>query len=364
MADAPYTSQQNSFHLMRFVLAALVILCHSYTLLKLPTPLNQLTGGQINEGTLAVDGFLVISGFLICQSGVRSKNALTFLCKRVVRIVPALLCAVAFSALIVGGLAYAGDYRSYLLTEEGGPLSWMLNWLTLNVTGDQWGVAGVFQANPTTSLNVSLWTIKHEVFLYLVMALLMLTTLNRKRPTYIVLYAFFLLAFGLLDGLSIRLWDAADTRLWVLSHWNYPRFVQTGLYFFAGTLLYAYRELLPRRWYLAVIALMLLALGGLFGVLKVVYVAALPYLVYYLAGSPLCSGFSRAGDLSLGMYVYSYPIQQLIYHIAPGAHPLVNFAVTLALVLPLAAWSWRCIESPVLRLKMRRMPSSIHQKAR
>ena len=72
MRDAPYSSSRNSFHLMRVVLALLVIICHSHTLLGVATPLNRLTGGQLNEGSLAVDGFLVISGFLICQSGVRS----------------------------------------------------------------------------------------------------------------------------------------------------------------------------------------------------------------------------------------------------------------------------------------------------
>lgn len=352
MRDAPYSSGRNSFHLMRFLLAALVILTHCYTLLGQATPLNRLTGGQMNEGTLAVDGFLTISGFLICQSSVRSRNVLVFLRNRALRILPAFLFALVFSALIIGGLAYEGTYARYLQLEENGPFSWIWNWLTLNVQGEQWGVSGVFAQNPTHSLNVSLWTIKHEISLYLLMALLILTTLNRRRPTYIVLYAVFLVLHVLLSGFGVRLWDAQDTRLWVLSHWNYPRFVETGLYFFSGTLLYAYRDrALPRRWYLAVIALLALVLGGCFGFLRVVYVVALPYLICYLAASPLLSAFERIGDLSFGMYVYSYPIQQLIYHVAPGLHQLWCFALTLALVLPLSCLSWRVLERPALNLK-------------
>lgn len=349
--DAPYSSSRNSFHLMRFVLAALVILCHSHTLLARATPLSAFTGGQMNEGSLAVDGFLTISGFLICQSAVRSKNPLTFLGKRAVRILSAFLCALAFSALLVGGLSYVGSFGEYLRMGPGGPLTWMKNWAALNVQGEQWGIEGVFAGNPTHSLNVSLWTIKHEVSLYLFMALLMLTTLYRRRPTYIVCYAFFLTLHVLLAGFGTYLWRVEDVRLWVLSAWNYPRFVETGLYFFSGTLLYAYRQQVPRRWYLAVISLLALILGGVFGVARIVYVAAIPYLVIYLAGSPLCSGFSRLGDLSLGMYLYSYPIQQLLIHIWPEMAPMANFALTLLLVLPLSAWSWRCVEAPALRLK-------------
>lgn len=351
MGDAPYTATRNSFHLARMLLAVLVVLTHAYTLTGLATPLNRLTGGQMNEGSLAVDGFLVISGFLICQSGVRNRNVLKFLRNRVLRLLPAMLCALAFSALLVGGLAYGGTYREYLNLGDNGPLTWMWNWLTLNVQGEQWGISGVFSGNATTSLNVSLWTIKHEVFLYLVMALLILTTLNRRRPVYIVLYLFFLTLQVLLTVFGVRVWDVADVRWWVLSTWNYPRFVETGVYFFAGTLLYAHRDMIPRRWYLAVISLMTMVLGWHFGMLREVFLIAYPYLLCYLAASPLCSGFSRIGDLSLGMYLYAYPVQQLGYHLWPDMHPLANFAFTLAVVLPIAWWSWRHVEAPVLAWK-------------
>lgn len=351
MRDAPYSSSRNSFHLMRLMLALLVILCHSHILLGQATPLNRLTGGQMNEGSVAVDGFLVISGFLICQSGVRNRNVLIFLRNRALRIVPAFLCGLAFSALIVGGLAFEGSYAQYLRLEEGGPLTWMRSWGMLNVRGEQCGVMGVFTGNATHSLNESLWTLKHVVSLYLLMALLIVTTLNRKRPTYIVFFVFFLTLHVLLSGFGLYAWRAADVRWWVLSVRNYPRFVETGLYFFAGTLLYCYRDRVPRRWYLAVIALMALVLGTVFGFAKVVYVAALPYLVVYLAGSPVCGGVERVGDLSFGAYLYSYPVQQLLYHVWPEMAPMANFLLTLLLVLPLAALSWRMIEEPALRLK-------------
>lgn len=349
--DAPYTASRNSFHLARLILAVLVVLTHAYTLVGAATPLNRLTGGQMNEGTLAVDGFLVISGFLICQSGVRNRSVLKFLRNRVLRLLPALLCALVFSAFFVGGLAYGGTFREYLFLGENGPLTWIWNWLTLNVQGEQWGVTGVFSGNATTSLNVSLWTIKHEVFLYLLMAVLILTTLNRRRPVYIVLYAAFLTLYLLLEAFGIRAWDVPDTRWWVLSRWNYPRFVETGTYFFAGTLLYAYRDALPRHWYLAVIAAMALVMGWYFGILRYVLLIAYPYLLCYLAASPVASGLGRVGDLSLGVYLYAYPLQQLAYHVLPELPPMGNFGLTLAFVLPIAWWSWRHVEAPALSLK-------------
>ena len=95
----------------------------------------------------------------------------------------------------------------------------------------------------------------------------------------------------------------------------------------------------------------------LFGASDETYVFADAYLVIYLAASPTMSSFSRIGDLSFGMYVYSFPVQQLLVHIFPGWPPLSNFLLTLAIVLPIAAWSWRCIEGPALRLKQRSTPT-------
>ncbi len=373
MPDTPYTATRNSFHLVRFVLALMVILCHCFTLLKRQTPLSALTGGMLNEGTLAVDGFLTVSGFLICQSALRSRNALTFLGKRVTRLLPTFLVALVLSAVLVGGMAYPGTLAAYLRLPENGPLSWMANWLTLNVTGEQWGVAGVFEGNPTTSLNVSLWTLKFEVTLYLLTAVLMLTRLNRRRGTYIVLWAAFLTLRVLLTAFGLRLWDVQNARFWVLNHWNYDRLTQTTTCFFGGMVLYAYRRELPRRWYMAVFAALALAAVGsssavqqmaaasagvtrllwqaVKALLQLLYGVALPYLVIYLGSSPMCAGFSRIGDLSLGLYMFSYPIQQLFILCIPSIAPMTLFLGTLAVVLPLAWVNWRCVEAPVQRLK-------------
>lgn len=375
MNDAQYTSSRNSFHLLRFVLAAMVIFCHSHTLLGRATPLSLLSGTLLNEGAITVDGFLVISGFLICQSAVRSRNALTFLSKRLLRILPGFCCALMFS-VILGALAYDGSVVEYVRLRHNGPLSWMLNWLTLNVQPEQAGVTGVFVTNPVTSLNMSLWTIRFQLVFYALMALLMLTTLNRRRPTYIVLYASFLLLRLLYDAFGLQAWDIPDTRWWLLSRWNYDRLTETGLFFFSGTLLYAYRQEIPRRWYLAVIASLLLAGSCVFRnlpgqisaaagtgtellwqlamiPLRAVYCLALPYLIVYLGASPMASRFAKTGDLSYGMYLFSYPVQQMVIFCAPGVTPMALFGTTMLIILPLAAFSWRCVEAPALRLKNR-----------
>lgn len=353
MNGAAYHPKRNSFQLLRLVLALAVVFTHSYSTVQGRTPLSALTGGSISGGQLAVDGFFFISGFLICQSAMRGRNPFCFLWNRVVRLWPAMTCALVFTALLIGGLSYAGGYEEYLRLGEEGPFYYIRHWLTLCVKQEPWNIAGVFAKNPNAGVNVSLWTVKHEVSLYLVMALLMLLTLSRRRWIYPAIALLHAVVYALRIGWGIQLYHIPRVEAWVLNTWNYTHTWHEGLYFWLGATVYAYRDVIPRRRSLALCALGLLALGVVLRVVPWVQPVAWSYLVYYIAASPACASFSAMPDLSFGIYVYSYPIQQLLVQVKPTLHPVLNTGLTLVLVLPIALLSWRYIEKPALRLKAR-----------
>lgn len=68
---------------------------------------------------------------------------------------------------------------------------------------------------------------------------------------------------------------------------------------------------------------------------------------------------TRYGDLSYGLYLYAFPIQQLV--ISTGLardYPRRGFVVAWLGIVLCAYLSWRWIESPALRFKPRARPAA------
>ena len=63
-------------------------------------------------------------------------------------------------------------------------------------------------------------------------------------------------------------------------------------------------------------------------------------------------------DLSYGIYIYAFPVQQLVcgYTVSRNIGWLVTLVVSSVLTFMLAALSWFLIERPALRLRPRTEP--------
>src|SRR4029453_10033153 len=81
----------------------------------------------------------------------------------------------------------------------------------------------------------------------------------------------------------------------------------------------------------------------------------LAYVVLVVAYHPrlVWPAFNRTGGYSYGVYVYSFPVQQTLMQRWPGLEPAGLFALSLPLVLAVAAISWAALEAPALTLKSR-----------
>jgi peptidoglycan/LPS O-acetylase OafA/YrhL len=266
--------------------------------------------GVEDLGALGVSIFFVISGYLVAGSYRRDPKS--YLVKRILRIEPGLIASLVVTVVALGFVttAPAGEYWPQAA------LYVVRNALLYPAT---YQLPGVFQAVPVAGVvNGVLWTLRLEFSFYLVLLLV------GARPRVVLAIA----------GLCVVAWAAMT---YARPDWAGERasriaflIARNGLLFFGGAALQLFRTRVP-LWLGAVSALAFPLVGPL----------ALPAAVI---------GLSRPGklpaDLSYGIYIYAFPIQQLL-----AAHGELNLATAVLAVLPFAVASWLLVEKPALALK-------------
>ena len=340
----------NHFDFLRLIFAVLVLYSHSFALVQNGAAFLDIlnwTHGQTYAAEIAVNGFFLISGFLITMSWTRSKNAVQFFKKRVLRIYPGFIGACLVCALVVSPLGAASP-AGYATDLRHGAASFVRGVLTLG----QLNLPPVFLTNPQQNVNGSLWTIRIEFECYLLVPLFMgLLGAGTRRGLVLgaALAGWAGYACVLLAGNS--LFPAGGPPESLVSH------TQFAVYFLLGMSAYLFRDkmVLSRRGvWISLACLAASAAGGGFN-------AVLP-----LAGSYLlfCFAFNqrvrvpklgRGMDLSYGLYLYGWPVQQLLVWYNKNTlnllNPYVLFVCALPIAALLAAGSWFFIERPFLRLR-------------
>jgi peptidoglycan/LPS O-acetylase OafA/YrhL len=342
-------NRANNFDFLRFVLAVAVIFSHSYPLSLGSNdrePVMRLTGGQATGGELAVAGFFILSGYLITKSWVQSSSLWDYLRRRVLRIYPGFLAAVAFSAWVAG--PFLADRPADYWHDF--PLSrFVLE--AFNLQGPV--TPPVLGGKPGIAINGSLWSIRYEFLCYLGVVALGLAGAFRRPGLVLGAFLGWLALYAAQVELGVRIPGGRFARLFCEPD-QWPRLASC---FLSGALFYLYRDRIVysrRRFAAAALGLVVLALlPGLKGLpLAVPVLGAFAFFSAGFLPTRRLRGFARRGDLSYGMYLYAYPTQQLLVRwLGPGVHPLGLFALAFAITAGLAALSWTFVERPFLRLK-------------
>lgn len=332
--------RSNNFDAIRLVAAASVIAGHAWPLTGTPSP--PAVGG-IAIFHLAVFVFFSLSGYLVGTSWVRDSRPRSFLIRRASRIFPALILVVTLTILVVGPVATRLSLPAYF----GSPATWgYFQNVTLVATYD---LPGVFEHLPRPVVNGSLWTLGPEFVCYLAVLALgvaLWAIRPQRRP---------LVAAALFIGL------AATLALLSIVPDLIPRDIQPtteAMTFFAlGAALAQLRMPQVPIWPAFALALVW-ALGVLLtDVPDLVWCwIALPYIVLAIgsASTPIVRRVGRFGDFSYGLYLWGFPVQQLVLLALPGLALALDIVVVLLLAGVVAVISWRFVEAPALRVGRRR----------
>jgi len=342
----------NNFDFLRFALASLVVLSHAYPLAtgtEHDEPLAQLTRGQLTFGALAVDGFFVISGFLVLQSWRRDPRVVSFLRKRILRIYPGFLVAAVLGAFLI-----APAYRSLPHPPIDADFFGRFVFDALRLEADvPWPS---FDGNPAPgTVNGSLWSIPYEAWCYVLVLVAGLLALDGRRGLVAGVFALFLVVGFVFE------WRHLTPGGRILGQiFGYPPLWARLLPFFlAGMTFLAWQDRIPMTARGAAAALVALVIAA-----RVPHgmTIALPtagaYLLFWCAFRPIprLSQFAARGDFSYGIYLFSFPILQIVIHYAGKSWPpLLLFAIGWPLSLLAAALSWHLVEKHCIRLSHARI---------
>ncbi len=341
------TGRDNNFNLIRFTAASLVIVTHAYGLTGNAgiEPLSGFMG--LSLGSLAVDVFFIVSGFLIAKSWDRRHDPIGYFYARFLRIYPALWASVLVCVFLLGPVFTTYPLSRYFFHID--TLKFLLENATLLLKGTFHLLPGVFEGNPSRSVNNPLWTLPYELKMYIGLALLGWLGILARR--WLVLC----MVLGFFAGFAIAwLKISAGAAEWV-------EMLRFCFLFFSGTALYLCRDRIRLSW--AWIFMICVALALSLAVLdepdhrRLVLALFSPWLTISLAFVPggWIRGFNRLGDYSYGIYILGMPIQQSVIAVTGMTDPVPLFAVSYAITLAAAIASWHVLESRALLLPLPRM---------
>ncbi len=335
-------SVDNNFNLLRLAFALMVAAYHAAILpgvigWKAAEPYLTLAA------EIGVQGFFVLSGYLVYASLERSPSLALYTEKRIRRLYPAyatvvIVCAAAAIAISPAARAAPVEVARYL--------GWNLVFLNFMAPG----IPGVFDANRFTEINGALWTLKIEVMFYVILPLLAWALRAMGSARWLLILAVYASAEAWRIGLQ-HLAQQGQAGLSPVADQLWPQLPGQMSFFITGI---AFRMLNPSgaKLHLAgVLGIVLLAASVMRPEAEPVRALGLGAVAIWIAtGLPRLIDAARFGDLSYGLYIVHFPIIQGA--IAAGlfaASAWAGLAVSAAGALIAALLLWHLVERPALR---------------
>lgn len=335
-----FDSRRNGLNLVRLVLAYSVLVAHGWYIS------GDGVGPQLdgeNIGGWAVFGFFLISGYLI--SGSRMTKPLgEYLVHRLARIYPAFLVCLALTAALFAPIGYwsvHGGLDGFLSTPTT-PMNYVFANAMLRINA--YDVAGTPGGVPYAGAwDGSLWSLYYEFLCYLVIAVLLSLAAFRRSPWPLAgAFVVSVVVHASMGRVGPYLQGNPDAGL----------LFKLLPFFLAGGLLYLLRDRIVLTWPGAVLSIgvAMLAVWQLDGWGAQLTAPFLAYAMLWLGAVLPCPDLIRRNDISYGVYIYAFPVQQLLAIGGADTWPLLVFdLVAIVATVPLAVASWVWVERPVMR---------------
>jgi peptidoglycan/LPS O-acetylase OafA/YrhL len=316
----------NNFDILRLIFSLSVFFAHWNTLTE-----QNLTALIFNLSGLAVDMFFVVSGFLIFWSFNNDQNKVAFFIKRFFRVFPLYAMLIILQSMFYFWVAGAGwsEVGKYFLSNI-----MFLNFLMPSV-GD------TLLNLKVNAINGSLWTLKNEVFFYVLVPMIYGLYKKWGFKGILVVYIFsamYLFAVSYNGGGQLSVLFPAQLRL-----------------FLSGILLYI---LLDKREVNYSVFLTVLTVSILVSLLNDIFFISFfyPFLlsaILWLLAFKI-KKIKINFDFSYSFYILHFPVIQLsLYFNVHPSNPLLGFVLLFTIILVLSFYSEKYIEKKLVTVGKR-----------
>ena len=333
----------NNFGFLRLLFAVLVIFAHAPDALdgNKNRELMFSIFGSMTLGDLAVSGFFMISGYLILMSYQRSSSFKSYITKRILRIYPGFIVSTLFCYFCVVPLA-----QNWQFLAKFDAWFWLKSWLKMMILVPPW--AGDVFTTPVPSLNEPAWTIRYEFLCYLILPLISYF-FKDKIKNYLYLLTALLVAMFMLKNLNV------NYTLPKPFDYEIDPFLRVFSAYLMGSIFYLLRDKIvfnAKYTIISTLILLILLFSKPFAYIALNTLGA--YLLFHFAlhyKNQFLSTIGSKTDFSYGIYLYAWPVQNLIIQKYPAIHPLILSLIVLAIAGVFALISWHWVEKPFLQLK-------------
>ena len=324
----------NNLDLVRLIAACLVIYGHANAIVR-----PEVSGGDWvasllvfdYSGSLAVKVFFFLSGLVVANSLLEKNNLLYFFIARAFRIIPGFFVVLIGSAFFLGPAISTQPFFDYVSNSQ--TLRYVWGGLLMQVNYD---LPGVFKENPISAVNGSLWSIPYEVGAYWLLASVFALSVHRCRALAVAL-----VVFVILDPLLPQR---------ILSNpIPNPEIDSLAPCFAFGALLALFKhdiKITPK---------LIFGMLVLFFVFKskvyahYFFYGALFFGLLYFFSRPILIAMRPRVDISYGVYLWGWPLQQSLVHFFPEMGVQLHRFVAIGLACGAGWISWSFIEEPFVR---------------
>jgi peptidoglycan/LPS O-acetylase OafA/YrhL len=337
--------RNNNFNFLRLVFAILVLLSHSPELVDGNRSREILTKvfGTISFGELAVEGFFLLSGYMIIKSWLQKPDLKAFGKKRIARIYPGFIVATLFSIFLFGLLG-ANNMSSYLHSIN------YLRCLFFAITLMGPPTPDTFNGTPYPIVNGAMWTLSYEFRCYMLVAILGVYGINGCRKIWL-----FILAFMITVVFACSFFDINKYNFFGSFYiFGVPsEIIQLFSCFATGACFYLYHDKVKYKFPWAVTSFFMLICCLFYSKITNISFCILGgYCIFYFSfcNINILKIFQKFPDISYGLYLYGWPIQKLLLWNFPSLSPWTLFLLAWVVSSIFGFMSWKLVESPALQL--------------